>query len=400
MQDKFDVVILGGGLAGLCTAKTILKNTNISVLIIDNGYSSVNNPTRLTFKDTIEKFELTDSILTSYNNFLIRTVNGFESHHKFDSDILVALDYQRACNILKEKLYQFKSTKILKGKAQRFYYEDNYVKIETNNNLVFTASILIDATGKKHFVLSNLNKPKPSLYSHSFGMLYDNCVNLETNKCYFIAASKRYGSGGGWFYPISQKKASVGFAIVNQSERFPAKELKQNFRKAIKQFYPFSSFLKDANPLNFEIGTIPVENVDNFVYKQIVLIGDSVGHATPWMCMGVEPILISGELAGNVVRKAVEIKNFDEQFLSEYQKGWERLYKKPFGKFKNDSQKIWFLDDEVWDFLILYDVNKLSSDQMLVRMRGNGYLMSRKTALRRWFIFKLKKKLGILKQMK
>lgn len=386
-----DILIIGGGLAGLSAARQITRNNSVKVILMESGKSTKNNPTRLTFKDTIDKYELTEAILRTYRGFAIRTVNGYESLHEFDQDQLVALDYLKACNIYLNELASRNNFKLLKSRAEKFLMNgDDRIEVYTNDNKKIQCDLLIDASGKKHFSLSKLGLVKPQLYSHSYGYMFKNCDHSNVDLAYFIAASKAFGSGGGWYYPIDKDRASVGFAVVNSEVRFPSKQLQENFSKAIKNFKPFSEYLKNASPIRNESGTIPVEHMDKIVFDRIMIVGDAAGQATPWMCMGVEPVLISGEFAGKIAELSVEKQIFTEDFLFQYQTLWNNLFKKSYDAIKFQKEKIWFLPDEVWDFLIECDVSSLSSVEMLGRMKMNSHLIKKFSALSKWALFKIK----------
>ena len=391
---NYDTIIVGGGLGGLSAARAISENSDISILIIDGGKSRKNNPTRLTFRDTIENHGLSGAILKSYRQLAIRTINGFESCHDFGSDFLVALDYFRACEILETELMTRKNIKILRGRAYKLVQHPHEIQLTINDDQVCSCQVLIDATGKKHFVLTQLGHPRPALYSHSYGLLFDNCHHPREDRCHFIAASKAFGSGGGWYYPLNSTRASVGFAVVNNQVRFPAADLMHRFNNGIKNFLPFSDYLKGAKPIKNESGTIPIEHTEQLVHDRILLVGDSAGQATPWMCMGVEPVVTAGEMAGDVVRTAIEKQDYSMNLLGKYQQQWDSKFKKAYDEIKQQKVKIWFLEDEGWDFLISHDVSRLSPSKMIQRMKSNAHLKPKLVVLCKWIIFKFFKKLG------
>lgn len=393
MKKEFDVAIIGGGLSGLMAARAILKNPNARVVVIDPGKSSKNNPTRLTFYDTIEKFDLLDSALERYKAFKMITPTGVESNHRFPHDVLVGLDYLHACNKVQAELVAFQHFEMIKNRVVSLNIVDDGVALKLRTGEELFSQLVIDASGKDHFLLNRIQNAPPKIqYSHSLGRMYENCAHEVVDECFFITGSSTYGSGGGWYYPIGDKKGSVGFAIVNHSSRFPGKQLKENFARAIENFHPFSTFLKNARVIKNESGTIPVEPLQKMHYDRILIVGDAAGQATPWMCMGVEPALLNGALAGEVARKAVENNEYSENYLYSYQQEWDREYRQAYSMITELPNNFWEMDDEVWDFLIKYDVAKLSPYKLLERMRSNKYTMSKSTAIMRWIRFKLGQK--------
>ena len=61
--NTFDVFIIGGGLAGLNSAKRLLLETPLQIGLTEIPGSKNNNPARITFKNTILNYDLSDSIL-------------------------------------------------------------------------------------------------------------------------------------------------------------------------------------------------------------------------------------------------------------------------------------------------------------------------------------------------
>ena len=56
----YDVVIIGGGLAGLSTAATIAQGSDAAIAIVEERGIGSNNPTPMTFTDVVERFNLVD----------------------------------------------------------------------------------------------------------------------------------------------------------------------------------------------------------------------------------------------------------------------------------------------------------------------------------------------------
>ncbi len=388
-----DVAIIGSGLAGLSAARQLSRNGDISVVLVAPPASTKNNPTRLTFKDTISRHNLEDAILNEYDAFHLITVNNYRSTHHFVGKPLLALDYLKACQIIRLEIYSKPNIKFISTKAIGLKYKADYLEILLQNSIILRAKLLIDASSKAHFTISQFENQLPSLYSHSYGLTFENSRDHPLNESFFMGASQKYGSGGGWFYPLNGSRASLGIAIVNHSPRFPGKELKENFQKLLEKFSPFSHFLREARAEKFEVGTIPIEHLSKIFYNRILIIGDAAGHATPWMCMGVEPALTDGMEVAGVARRAIDSDNYSRDILSQWQKIWEVKNNIAYEKMKQSEPKLWFVKDEVWDFIVQYDLNNLGPDEFLERMRYNAHLMSKFTSFQRWMRFKVKKSL-------
>ena len=60
----------------------------------------------------------------------------------------------------------------------------------------------------------------------------------------------------------------------------------------------FIEYLKNADPIHFEVGTIPIQPIKKFYHDRLLLVGDSAGQATSWMCTGVEPAIKNSDMVG------------------------------------------------------------------------------------------------------
>lgn len=394
MQYDADIAIIGGGLAGLSAARSLLENPEVRVVVLDPFKSGKNNPTRLTFCDTLAQYDLLDCALEQYRAFVMITPTGVSSGHRFENPVLAGLNYLAACRKLeKQYLDPNPNFQLVRRKVTGFEDLGDGIRLTLSSGDQVRAKMAIDASGKVHLLGNLLGAgPVEVLYSHSLGLMYENCSHSVDDECYFIAGSTSYGSGGGWYYPVENRRASVGFAIVNDSVRFPAKDLKDNFHRAVAEFQPFAGFLKGARQIHYESGTIPVEPLEKMFYDRVLITGDAAGHATPWMCMGVEPALLNGDLAGRVARQAFEKGAFGEEALIAFQKQWDSRYRQAYEGVTKMPLKLWDMPDEVWDFLIQYDVSRLNAEQLLARMRDNGHTMSKPLTLMRWLMFKAQRK--------
>jgi len=386
---KVDVLIIGGGLAGLSVARNIVKKS-LKVLIVNKPPAKNNNPARLTFKDTIDDYGLTDCALAEYSSFGIFSYHGAVSTHTFSKPTFVALNYKRACETIFYELKAFDNFSYLEGIVTDLEINDNQASATTNKGERITAEVAVDASGKNHFSLKRLNMEIPGLYSHSFGQSFVGCQNDNTDEAYFIGATVDYGSGGGWYYPLGKTEASVGFALITEQGTFPGKELKAKYLKGITEVEPVCTYLKDAKATLNEFGTIPIISIDNFTDDRLLIVGDAAGQATPWMCMGVEPVLQNSDMVSQSVIKAFEKGYFKKDAFAEYQEKWDNQNKKAFDEVNKQDVKIWFFGEEVWDFILEKDLPKLTPQKLIERIRYNTHLMSPLTGLFRWIIFRVK----------
>ncbi len=255
-----------------------------------------------------------------------------------------------------------------------------------------TSDLLIDASGRAHLAAKAIGLNASPYYSHCYGERFENHTT-NTEMCCFLGPSKRFGSGGGWYYSIGNDKASFGYAKVTRSPDYPKKELKDNYYRALKEFSPYSKILSDSTPVRAEMGSIPIVPIKNFAQHRVMIVGDAAGQATIWSCMGSETALVNGNLSGKIAIKAYKKQDFSKNVLQEYQREWNKINKKNYQKAAMIAGAMWFQDERVWDEQILI-MSKFSPQQMLERMRYNAH-----TGNIIWFFVALaRNKIGAIKK--
>jgi hypothetical protein len=95
---------------------------------------------------------------------------------------------------------------------------------------------LIDASGHIKWVARQLNIKLSPYYSICYGEFLNGCSCNNNDTFYFFASNSRFGKDGGWFYPIKEKQAIMGYAQIAPSHREPFWRTLSHFEKTwIKQ---------------------------------------------------------------------------------------------------------------------------------------------------------------------
>jgi flavin-dependent dehydrogenase len=155
-------------------------------------------------------------------------------------------------------------------------------------------------------------------------------------------------AGYGWIFP---KKNCVNLGIGEF--HVSAQELKS--KKPLKEMYEgFVSLLQEQQilPPDFKIehlngATLPVFPLKKTYSDRVVLCGDAAGFINPITGEGIYYAMVSGQLAADVIVGALQKKDTSEEFLSTYQRLWEREFGKDLvflgrfiGQWRKDSERI------------------------------------------------------------
>lgn len=352
-MENADIVIVGGGIAGLGTAYQLSIRTDLSIVLIEQDAVGDNKTTPVTFPDHLETYHIKESVNTYYSQHVLQSYLGGAARYDYKHKALASIDYSKACNILL-KTSQKNGLKRIKAKAQNFYFSKNNKKnvlvLNLNTKESISTQILVDATGYRQWGAGQLGLDRSPYYSVCIGETLSNCSHKQEDAFWFLAPSKHFGNGGGWYYPLKDGRASMGYAQLLSKPVFNKSQLREGFNAAKREFNPFAYWVRDAQPERLEYGIIPVGNLKRFVDDRFLIIGDAAGQAIPWTMMGFDAALKNGILCSDVILDAFKKGRFDKKILGQYEKLWKKNYQEPFWRTMSHIEPVWLSrTDEDWD---------------------------------------------------
>ena len=355
MTLQTDVLIVGGGCAGLITADYLCKNSRLKVFLADNKEPGWNNTVRAAEINILLQLGLEKSILRKFNKFIIRSPLGAEASFDYKKDFFASIDYQRLCKELQKRALQngliWKTAKVMSFEPNPPRPESPLVVKLEDNSLIQT-HILVDASGFQQWAARQLNIQRSSLLSVCYGELLENCNFEEDEYFHLLAQNSRFGKGGGWFYPTVNNAASFGYSIIVPNTQLRKFHPYSGFTKAKKEFKPYSNWVKESNKSHTEGGVIPVGRIGRFYDHHILIVGDSAGQAFPWTVEGVRPALLNGLDCAQIICEAFENGNFSGDFLKSYEMGWKKKYHERFWRSASLADFIWAGEDRDIDLNI------------------------------------------------
>jgi len=306
----YDVVVAGGSVAGLLTAREIASE-GFSVLVIEEDYEigtpehcgglvSIAGleelgiiPFRKTFDHMIESAEITapDGNSFSINSKKQKVIEI--SRRELDKQI--AFQAQKNGAVIK---------------VRTSFQEITDTGIRTNEENI-DCKIFVDARG----VSSLIHKDRTGILSSAQYEIYADWIHKGQVKVIFD--QEKYPGFFAWVIPSGEGKGKVGVAGggINVAEALDKiLEEKGNYSTIRKIFAPI--WIKGP--------------IEKFVDGKTVIVGDATGQAKPTTAGGIFTSGMGGVYAGQVISKF--LKNNKESELSEYQKRWTERFGKEFDK--------------------------------------------------------------------
>ena len=306
----YDVIVAGGSIAGLLTAREI-SSKGFSVLVIEEDYEigtpehcgglvSIAGleelgivPFRKTFDHIIESAEITSPNGKSF------TINSKK---------------QKVIEISRRELDKQIAFQAQKNgaeiKVRTSFQEITDSGIRTNEESI-DCKIFVDARG----VSSLIHKDRTGILSSAQYEIYADWI--KKGKVEVIFDQEKYPEFFAWIIPSNEGKGKVGVAGkgINVSDTLD---------KILKERGKFSTIRKIFAPIWVK------GPIEKFIDGKTVIVGDAAGQAKPTTAGGIYTSGMGGVYAGQAISKFLETNEISD--LQEYQKKWTNRFGKEFEK--------------------------------------------------------------------
>ena len=326
-MDKYDVVIAGGSISGLLTAREVAKK-GYSVLVLEEGFE-VGTPDHcggLVSKIALNELEINPSEKIydcAINNASIFSPSGKMLEINSKNQQIISVDRRQ---LDKQAAYQAQKygAKIIVNSS---YKEKTKEGVSTSIGDI-DCKILVDCRGIGALVNDNRNG---ILLSAQYEVYADWIVSGRV-EVYFDQI--KYPGFFAWIIPSGNGIGKVGVA---------GKDI--NTSKTIEEFLKhkgkYSTIRKIFSPIWIN------GPIKNFVSKDIVIVGDAAGQSKPTTAGGIYSCGMGGIMAGNAIAKYLETN--DNSQLVQYQESWYSKFGKEFEKQQLARKVLQKIDNKTVD---------------------------------------------------
>jgi digeranylgeranylglycerophospholipid reductase len=368
-MEKADVVIVGGGMAGLSTAASLCAESDLRVVLVEKKAIGSNQSIRAVFKKAIEEFGLEASVLQRYTGFIFHSPLGAIARYDYKNTELMGIDYEHGCRLLHERAFR-SGLKDIPAQAIDWSPKSPDSKkpltVQLDNGESIQTEILVDASGASQWAAKHLQIKLSPLFSICYGEYFRGCHMDDDQYFRFLAPNRNYGNGGGWMYPSGDGKISFGYSVVVSHPHIENTSLVSGYMSAKHEFHPYAEWVAQGVRERMEGGVVPVGRIGQFVADRILIVGDAAGQAHPWSVEGCRPSLYNGKLAAKVIMRAFDGKCFDRKALSAYEREWSKSNRERFWRSKSVADITWRRSDKEWDQFIAATTDQPPEVQMKI----------------------------------
>jgi len=306
----FDVIIAGGSVAGLLSAREISSN-GFSVLVIEEDYE-IGTPEHCGGLVSIAGLEELGVI--PFKKTFDHMIESAQISAPDGSCFDINSKKQKVIEISRRELDKQIAFQAQKNgaviKVKTSFQEITDTGIRTNEGKI-DCKIFVDARG----VSSLIHKDRTGIISSAQYEIYADWIHKGQVKVMFD--QEKYPGFFAWIIPSNEGKGKVGVAGrgINVAEALDEiLEGKENYSIIRKIFAPI--WIKGP--------------IENFVEGKTIIVGDAAGQAKPTTAGGIFTSGMGGVYAGQAISKFLKTNNRSE--LLEYQKKWIDRFGKEFEK--------------------------------------------------------------------
>jgi digeranylgeranylglycerophospholipid reductase len=373
MQDECDVLIVGGGPAGLAAAETAAKSGARTVLL--ERQSEIGYPLHTSGGSWISDMKAL-AIPEHLYHPVTRVI--FVSPHRevplyYNPAVACVLDVRGVYQHLAGRAVAAGASLRIRHTAEQTIVENERVlgvtaKNHLSERISVRAGVTIDASGfSRHVGVRTLMGQ--AFHRYGYGAEYDlYAPNYPQDELFLIMGSQFAPRGYAWAFPRGHERVRLGVGVLHPDCDDDARVYLDRIVHDLPQL---SDKFKDASPIEYHTGLFPSERpLERFSRDGLLLAGDAGGQGSTLVGEGIRFAIYAGQMAGRVAAEAVKAGDTSSGFLERYDKNWRARFGREMDIAYIINKRIANYSDAQWDNALDL-MKRLTPAQIAQALRGD-----------------------------
>jgi digeranylgeranylglycerophospholipid reductase len=352
----YDVIIIGGGFAGLATAITASKN-GAKCLVVEKekelGYPV--HTSGGSWYDEMLKLGLDERLLHPINSIAFHSPSGeiVSASFKDQDPYGCIIDVRRTIQFLamkaaEEGAYILPNTKVLSSILENGEIIGVNIKSFNSEPKKIYSKIVVDASGSVSLITRQLGLKEGKWQRYGIGAEYEAYVPdlPDDNHVDFILGEKFAPAGYAWVFPTGKNRARIGVGIIRPDNT----EHPFNYLEVVMHRHPNFSYLTHAVPIEYHTGIFPCEGtLPKTVLNRFISVGDAAGLGSPLVGEAIRYAIQFGYLAGEIAANAIAAADLSEDYLMQFEDKWKEQVETNFKIALEIQKRLASYSDADWE---------------------------------------------------
>ena len=241
-------------------------------------------------------------------------------------------------------------------------------KTHASERMSFRAPVTIDASGFSRHIGVRTEMGK-AFHRYGYGAEYDMYApNYPQDELYLIMGGAYAPHGYAWVFPRGNGRVRLGVGVLHPDCDADARPYLDSIVRDLPQL---TEKFRGASPVEYHTGLFPSEGpLERFSRNGLLLAGDSGGHGSTLVGEGIRFAIYSGQMAGSVAAEAVRAGDPSAAFLSRFDKQWRARFGRDMDISYMINKHIANYSDEQWDGALDL-MKRMTPSQVAQTLRGD-----------------------------